>query len=129
MDLLNAENQNFAKTLSEHFDGIPIISVQDLWKDFKGKSEDDYIRSFSNLISQENYIHGFIVDGLDFFPEGVEHDLFLKQTFKQRNVFIDLKNNPFSVCPHNYLSASEKALSYILNSLKNHYVFFDFSFN
>lgn len=110
-----------SKILSKTLQDSPIISLNDIWE--QDKDDQYYIDTFRNLISQPNYLHGFIIDSLNFFQEPTETDQFIVHSSKAKGIFDDISKNPFTVIASNVPTASEKALSYILSGLNGHYVF------
>lgn len=111
-----------SKMLSVSLQNIPIISLNEIWKD-DDKDDQYYIDTFRNLISDPSYLHGFIIDGLSFFKEPVETDQFIVHSTKAKGIFDEISKNPFTVVTSNVPTASEKALSLILSGLNGHYVF------
>ncbi|OHS93646.1 hypothetical protein TRFO_11642 [Tritrichomonas foetus] len=113
-----------SQAISRYLDNIPIISLQALWESIPHNSPaDNYIQAFNQTINQKEYRKGFIIDGLDVFPETNEGESFLIHFLKQKNTQEELQNNPFTVLSHNNLTANEISLNYVLQGLEGHYVF------
>lgn len=114
-----------AQAISKSF-GIPIINLRELWKDLIERQETqlaEYSLAISNFVSQSGCTEGFVIDGLDALPEPSETDPFLANCAKTKNALEEVVKNPFNVYPHQFQTAYEQALNYVLSSLDGHYVF------
>ena len=98
---------------------VPVISFNDIWND----DTEDYVGSFREYISGLDYSRGFIIDGLEFFPEPAETQTWLTQSLKQKSVNDEVNKNPYANIACGHQTAAERALSYILASLDGQYVF------
>ena len=82
--------------VSKYLGDCPIISLKDLWKDLILNNCDDpneYITLFSNEISNDRYCYGFVIDGLDAYPEPPETEAYLQTLMKQKHLTEELSKN------------------------------------
>jgi len=114
-----------SQTISEYLGGVPIICLKSLWNDCINSTQAivDCTTRFSEEIRKPNYLNGFVIDGLDAFPEHPETESFLVHCLKQKNSQEEVVKNPFLSFPHTHLTAFEQSVSIILQSLDGHYVF------
>ena len=116
-----------SKIISSSMNDAPILNLKEIWKNIVANPEAtqaDYVEAFQNIISEPEYSNGFVIDGLDGgLPESPELDTFLSHCLKTRNVESELQKNPLLSFPHQFLTAEEQALAYVLASLDGHYVF------
>lgn len=115
-----------SRAISKHMNGIPIISLAEVWQTLlttTTATSDDYISTLHDFISQKEYQKGFVIDGLDVFPENNESESFLIHFLKQKSTQEELQKNPFTVLQHANSTSNEISLSYILEALDGHYVY------
>jgi len=115
---------SLAKKLSTIYQ-LPIITLLDIWDDLVSKNdlnENNYISAFSNYIKKGIYQLGFIIDGIDVFPENNDTDQAVYQFMKAKpHVFTEERlSEMINVFPHNHQTSYEKALSYIFPSLSDY---------
>ncbi|OHT11111.1 hypothetical protein TRFO_04068 [Tritrichomonas foetus] len=126
-----------SKIISSHLDDSPILYLKDIWADLlernqasilendesKAPSDADYVSAFQEAISDPSCTNGFVLDGLDVFPEPEETEQFLGQCLRHKGSIEEITRNPFTSYQHQKLTASERALSYVLAAFDGHYVF------
>ena len=110
--------------IAKYMGGVPALSLKELWDPIgSDASPMDYVTVLKEAITESKYDGGFVVDGLDVFPEGNDSEAFLVHFMKQKGTPEELQKNPFTCLQHDKLTACEKALTYVLASLNGHYVF------
>ena len=109
---------------SKYIRNVLIVSVKELWKTLRAEvSPAFYVALFKEAIGHGKYDQGFVVDGLNSFPEGNDSEAFLVHDMKRKDTLDELQKNPLVCLQYDKSTASEKTLSYILASLNGHYVF------
>jgi hypothetical protein len=110
--------------LKRFFGDLLVAPPSAVWDELLTNSSDEnYINEFSILISSENFLKSFIIDGLDFFPETNESNFFLNQIKTNKNIQQNIFIDPFinikfpDICPYQHF------FHLILKSLSNQYVF------
>ena len=103
---------------------VPILYLKEVWGNLPANSsDDDYVSSLKETINMQKFASGFVVDGLNYFPEPDDNTSFVKHCMKTKNILDDLSKNPWMTFPRTNVSANERALDYLLRALDGHYVF------
>lgn len=110
-----------SKYISEKYN-LPILTLNDVWGSIESDAGADYIAAFSSYIDDPKYDDGFIIDGLNGFPEG-NNEAMIQKVIKTKAAFEDLYKNPFTDFQHETFTAAERSLSFILAGLNGQHVF------
>ena len=110
------------------FLNIPVLSLKDLFTNEILESSDEEMveflkRHFSNHI--DDYMRGFIVDGLDMLNEtnSNETEQFLMHFLKQKSTLDELSRNPYTTLSYPIITAYERALNLLTLALEGQYLF------
>ena len=115
-----------SKLVSDIFGGLPIISLKELWMDlieFNVTDPEEYITTFHNLISGDDYARGFVIDGLNAIPDPPEVDSLILAQMKQKHVAESLNKNPFLETQGDIKVSLETVANYIIHGLDGQFVF------
>jgi len=115
-----------SKIISRILNGIPILSLKDIWMKVVSQqnySMDDLTSALLIQIEQPGFESGFIIDGLDCLGDPSETDSFIVQCLKHKNFHDEISKNPLLSFPHSFLTSIEQAIEIILRVLNGHYVF------
>lgn len=92
-----------SKFISHFLGDIPIISLKELWKnllvDPATSDSDSLINAFKEKTSSPEYLRGFVIDGLDAFPEPTETETMIQNVLKNKKVIDELTKNPLTIVP------------------------------
>ncbi|EAY17674.1 hypothetical protein TVAG_169860 [Trichomonas vaginalis G3] len=110
-----------SKYISEKF-GLPIVVLKDIWEKVESDAGADFISAFTLYISDPKYDDGFIIDGLNGFPEG-NNDALIQKVIKTKASFEDLYKNPFTDFQHETFTSAERSLRFVLAGLNGQHVF------
>jgi hydrocephalus-inducing protein len=99
-----------SRTVAKILGNIPILSLRDLWN---GAEESAFEENLQAAFHGSDCVSGFVVDGLDFFPEAPEIELALVHLLKQRTLVDELAKNPFLIVNQLSETACERALEHI----------------
>lgn len=99
---------------------LEILNLRDIFAN--KESQGECVEELSLVLKERKYDKGFIVDGLDAFPDPPESDKFISETLKHKGVLDEIANNPFTVFPHNFQTGAELCLSLLLSCLNGHFV-------
>ena len=106
-----------SNSVSKFLGNVPIIVLKDIRKDIMKNPEAtqaDYVSTFSEVISSPQCSDGFVIDGLDALSEHVESDQFYLHCMKTKGIWDEVAKNPFTNNQHQFLTAYEQALAYVL---------------
>jgi hypothetical protein len=106
-----------SRTIAKILGDIPILSLHDLWDEVE---ESEFEQTLRAAFHGSNCVSGFVIDGLDFFPEAPEIEPILAHLLKQRTLVDELGKNPFVVVDQLSETACERALEYVLSALEGH---------
>ncbi|OHT16514.1 hypothetical protein TRFO_41759 [Tritrichomonas foetus] len=104
--------------------GIPILSLKHLFYDKFDLPDNELIEILQKTITSPEFIKGFIIDGLDAFPDNTpENEQFIMSFLKQKSTLDELSKNPYTVLNHPIVTTTEKVLNLITASLDGQYLF------
>lgn len=104
---------------------IPILNLKSLIQDKIESSDEEIISLIQDTINDQQYLRGFVVDGLDAFPENnQENEQFIMHFLKQKNTLDELAKNPYTILNDPIITTTEKLVNLLISALDGQYVFF-----
>lgn len=104
---------------------IPVINLKEIWSDKQELADEELINIFKEKITDKKYLKGFVIDGLDAFPENSsENEQFIMHFLKQKSTLDELSKNPYTILNDPIITSTERMVNLLTSSLDGQYLFF-----